>query len=223
MFETGTTATTPLSTVVSISSGMTPAPTTHVSGASETSGISSSVTTGIFGTGTTASFASTTGSVTGTTTKICDEMQAVTESLTKKITVTPSDVAKEEFVKFQPTSSEGVKFPESNKQPIITVTFDTPARVQSITIPRNQTTDANVDKFQVTFYGTDGNKINETPTPTEKGPSDDKNKPARLDITDIPSNQLLSRVEIQVISTTDNTSPKGVVLDIKACTEPTTG
>ncbi|CAF3308790.1 unnamed protein product, partial [Rotaria sp. Silwood2] len=53
-------------------------------------------------------------------------------------------------------------------------------------------------------------------------PKEDKSKPAELNSKQIPSNTPVSRIEITIIHTTDDESPKGVVLDIKACTEVTT-
>jgi hypothetical protein len=44
-----------------------------------------------------------------------------------------------------------------------------------------------------------------------------------LDSTQTPSNTPVSRLEITIVSTTDGESPKGVVLDIQACTKPATG
>ena len=150
-------------------------------------------------------------------------MQAVDEPTSKKITVKPVDVPEKEKPEFQPTSNKGVSFPESEKTPTITVTFGRPAEVQSVTIPRDNTPNANVERFEVTFYSPDGSKINDRPIQSSVSPKDDNKKPARADFTDIPSDRQVSRVEITVLSTTDGKSPKGVVLDIKACTEMTIG
>ena len=158
-----------------------------------------------------------------TTTKRCEEMQAVDEETSKKIIVTPVDVPKKEKPEFQPTSNTGVSFPEYQKRPTITVTFGTPAEVQSVTIPRDKTSNANVERFEVTFFAPDGSKINEKPIQSSTSPKDDNKKPATVDSTQIPSDKKVSRVEITIISTTDGKSPKGVVLDIDACTEMTTG
>ena len=54
-------------------------------------------------------------------------------------------------------------------------------------------------------------------------PKDDKTKPPTVDTPQIPSDKPVSRVEITIVNTTDGKSPKDVVLDIKACTEPTRG
>ncbi|CAF5051882.1 unnamed protein product, partial [Rotaria sp. Silwood1] len=48
-------------------------------------------------------------------------------------------------------------------------------------------------------------------------------KPAKLDSTQIPSDERVSRIDITIVRTTDDESPKGVVLDIKACAEVITG
>jgi hypothetical protein len=158
-----------------------------------------------------------------TTTKRCEEMQAVDEAVSKQITVTPTELPKEENIEFQPTSTRGVSFPKEDQTPTITVNFGKPAEVQSVTIPRDKTPNANVQQFEVTFYSPDGKKINNKPILTNSSPKDDKTKPAQLDSTQTPSNTPVSRIEITIVQTTDGESPKGVVLDIKACTEATTG
>ena len=53
------------------------------------------------------------GATTGTTTQRCEEMQAVNEITSKNITVLPTDVPEEDKPKFQPTSPQGVSFPEN--------------------------------------------------------------------------------------------------------------
>jgi hypothetical protein len=167
--------------------------------------------------------ATTSAAVTGTTTKRCEEMQAVDEETSKKITVTPIDVPQREKPDFQPSSNKGVSFPEEQKRPTITVNFGKPAEVQSVTIPRDKTPNANVQRFEVTFYAPDGSKINERPIQSSTSPKDDNKKPASVDSSQIPSDRKVSRVEITIISTTNDRSPKGVVIDIKACTEMSTG
>ena len=150
-------------------------------------------------------------------------MQAVTGALTKQITILPNDLPKEEYVNFQPTSSEGVTFSDSNKTPTITVNFDKPAQVQSITLPRGKTPNANVQRFEVTFYTPDRNKINNVPISSNTSPKEDTNKPAYVDSSQIPSDTPVSHFDIKIIQTTDDRSPKGVILDVKACTEAVTG
>jgi hypothetical protein len=150
-------------------------------------------------------------------------MQAVDEQTSKQITVTPTDVPQNEKPEFQPTSNQGVSFPADEKTPTIIVHFGKPAQVQSITIPRDKTPRANVQQFEVTFYSPNGEKINDQPIPSSSSPNNDQNKPAHLGYTQIPSHTPVSRVEITVLYTTNGESPKGVVLDIKACTEITTG
>jgi len=150
-------------------------------------------------------------------------MQAVDEGISKQITVTPTDVPNESKPEFQPTSKQGVSFPENETKPTITVNFGKPAEVQSVTLPRDKTPNANVERFEVTFYSPDGKKINEKPISSTSSPKDDKTKPAEIDYSKIPSNTPVSKIDITVVETTDNKSPKGVVLDIKACTEITTG
>ena len=150
-------------------------------------------------------------------------MQAVDEETSKKIIVTPVDIPLKEKPEFQPTSNKGVSFPEYQKRPTITVSFGTPAEVQSVIIPRDKTPNANVERFEVTFYAPDGSKINEKPIQSSTSPKDDNKKPATVDSIQIPSDRKVSRVEITIISTTNERSPKDVVLDIKACTEMSTG
>ena len=149
-------------------------------------------------------------------------MQAVNKAISKQIIVTPVDVPQQDKPKFQPTSPQGVSFPENETTPTITVNFGKPAEVQYVSIPRNKTPDANVQLFEVTFYSPDGKKINDKPIQSNTSPKNDDTKPAQLDSTQIPSNTPVSRIEITVLKTTDNKSPKGVILDIKACTEITT-
>ena len=150
-------------------------------------------------------------------------MQAVDEETSKQIVVKPVDVPEKDKPEFQPTSNKGVSFPEYQKTPTIVVNFGRPAEVQSVTIPRDKTPNTNVERFEVTFYAPDGSKINDKPIQSSSSPKDDNKKPARLHPSEIPSDRQVSRVEITIISTTDNQSPKGVVLDVKACTEITTG
>jgi hypothetical protein len=150
-------------------------------------------------------------------------MQAVDESVSKKITVTPNELPRGENVELQVTSKRGVSFAPADRTPTIVIPFDKPATVQSVTIPRDKTPNANVQQFQVTFYAPDGSKINAAPISSETSPTDDKKKPATVDSSRIPSGTVVSRVEITIVRTTDGESPKGVVLDIKACTEPSTG
>ena len=52
---------------------------------------------------------------------------------------------------------------------------------------------------------------------------EDKTKPAQLDSAQIPSNTQVSRVDIIVLETINDESPKGVILDIKACSKATSG
>ncbi|CAF1687582.1 unnamed protein product, partial [Adineta ricciae] len=164
----------------------------------------------------------TTQSVSGTTTKQCTEMEAIDETTSKKITVTPDDIPQDKKTDFQPTSNAGVSFPSNEKKPTITVNFDKPAEVQSVTIPRDKTQGANVEQFEVTFYSPSGSKLNPTPIKSTDSPKDDKSKPATVDSSKIPSDTPVSKVEITVVKTTDDESPKGVVLKVRACVEPTT-
>jgi hypothetical protein len=150
-------------------------------------------------------------------------MQAVDEQISKHITVTPTDVSENQKPHFQPTSNQGVSFPDNEKTPTIIVHFGKPAEVQSVTIPRDKTPGANVQQFEVTFYSPNGNKINDNPVPSNLSPANDNTKPARIDSSQIPTNDLVSRLEITVLYTTNGESPKAVILDIKACTESTSG
>ena len=161
----------------------------------------------------------TTGSTTATTLKKCDEMPAIDEQTARQITVTPTDLPKSEKVSFQPTSPNGVSFPSNETTPTITVNFGKPAEVQSIVLPRDKTPNANVEQFEATFYSPDGQKINEQPIKSTLSPANDTSTPASLNSQDIPSDKPLSRIDIKIVNTTDDQSPKGVILDIKACTE----
>ncbi|CAF5163312.1 unnamed protein product, partial [Rotaria sp. Silwood1] len=129
-------------------------------------------------------------------------------------TVKPKELPKDENLKFQPTSPEGVSFDENNLKPTITVQFDKPAEVHSLTLPRDKTPNGNVQQFEVTFYSPYGNKINDIPILSDSSPKEDKSKPAKLDSTQIPSDERVSRIDITIVRTTDDESPKGVVLDI---------
>jgi hypothetical protein len=150
-------------------------------------------------------------------------MEAVDETTSENIVVTPIDVPQGQKVQFQPTSTQGVSFPETETTPTITVTFGKPANVQSVKIPLHKTPGANVEQFEVTFYSPNGNKINEQPISSITSAKGDTNQPAHLDSTQIPSNTSVSQLDIKVVKTTDNQSPKGVVLEINACTESFTG
>jgi hypothetical protein len=165
----------------------------------------------------------TTGTPPATTTKTCEVMQAVDESISKQITVTPVELPNGTNIEFQPTSTSGVSFPKGDETPTITVNFGKPTEVHSVTIPRDKTPNANVQQFEVTFYSPNGKKVNDKPIVTNLSPTDDKTKPAQLDSTQIPSNIPVSRIDITIVHTTDNETPKGVVLNIIACTEITTG
>jgi len=146
-------------------------------------------------------------------------MPAIDEQTARLITVSPTDLPESEKVSFQPTSPNGVSFPSNETTPTITVNFGKPAEVQSVELPRDKTPNANVEQFEVTFYSPDGQKINQQPVKSTVSPSNDTNTPASLNPSDIPSDKLVSRLDIKVLSTTDSQSPKGVILDIKACTE----
>jgi hypothetical protein len=135
--------------------------------------------------------------------------------------VTPNGLPEGENIEFQVISTRGVSFPKDDRTPTIHVEFRQPAQVQSVTIPRDKTPRANVQQFEVTFYSRDGNKINDRPILTNSCPEHDLEIPARLDSTQTPSNTLVARLEITIVRTTDGESPKGVVLDIKACTDDT--
>ncbi|CAF4195609.1 unnamed protein product, partial [Rotaria sordida] len=62
---------------------------------------------------------STTQPVSGTTPKECEEMQAVDENVSRKITTSPNPLPKGENIKFLPTS-QGVSFDENDRTPTIT-------------------------------------------------------------------------------------------------------
>jgi hypothetical protein len=150
-------------------------------------------------------------------------MQAVDKFVSEHIIVSPTEIPKDEKIDFQPTSQNGVSFPNDEKTPTLTVTFGKPAEVQSVTIPRDKTPSANVEQFEVTFYSPDGSAINTVAIKSSRSPKNDETKPAHVDFTQIPSNALVSHLNITVLRTTDDQSPKGVILDIQACTEPFTG
>jgi len=169
------------------------------------------------------SVGSTTAALETTTTPECEEMQAVDEAVSKQITVTPNELPQGANIDFQPTSKQGVSFPENDTTPTITVHFGKPAQVRSVTIPRDVTQNANVQQFEVTFYTPDGKKVNSQPILSNTSPKDDKYLPAGLDSSQIPSNTPVSRLEVTVLNTTNGQSPKGVVLDIQACTQARAG
>jgi len=146
-------------------------------------------------------------------------MPAIDEQTVRQITVSPTDLSESEKVSFQPTSPNGVSFPADETTPTITVNFGKPAEVQSVVLPRDKTPNANVEQFEVTFYSPDGQKINEQPVKSTVSPADDTKTPASLNPSDIPSDKSVSRIDIKIMNTTDGQSPKGVILDIKACTE----
>jgi hypothetical protein len=150
-------------------------------------------------------------------------MEAVDEATSQNIIVYPNDIPQEQKTEFQPTSKQGVSFPENEKTPNITVNFGKPAEVHSVTVPRHKTPTGNVQQFEVTFYSPNGSKINDKPIQSSSSPTDDNKKPAHIESSQIPSNTPVSRLDITVLHTTDNRSPKGVVLEIEACTESTTG
>jgi hypothetical protein len=166
---------------------------------------------------------STTAALEATTTIECAEMQAVDEAVSKLITVAPNELPEGANVDFQPTSKQGVSFPSNDTTPTITVHFGKPAHVRSVTIPRDTTQNANVQQFEVTFYSPEGKKVNNQPILSNLSPQDDKYLPAGLDSSQIPSNTPVSRLDITVLKTTDSQSPKGVVLDIQACTQAGAG
>jgi hypothetical protein len=228
--QSGETTASPLSTVTSGSNS--PASTSGSSQGALTNGTPSASSGSSQGTLTTGTPSATSGSNRGTlssgtpsatTTKTCEVMQAVDESISKQITVTPVELPKGANIEFQPTSTSGVSFPKGDETPTITVNFGKPTEVHSVTIPRDKTPNANVQQFEVTFYSPDGKKVNDKPILTNSSPTDDKTRPAQLDSTQIPSNTPVSRIDITIVHTTDNESPKGVILNIIACTEITTG
>jgi hypothetical protein len=201
-------------------SGLYGASTTVQQGSTAgSSGISTTVGTSPLSGQTTVSA----GTNTGSTTKRCEEMQAIDKTVSEHIIVMPTEISNEEKVQFQPTSAEGVSFPKDEMTPTLTVTFEKPVQVQSVTIPRHKTPNANVEQFAVTFYSPDGNEINTVPIISSTSPQDDETKPAHLDSSQIPSDVLVSHLNITIIKTTDDESPAGVILDVKACTEPLVG
>ncbi len=214
------------STPAASGTGSTPVPS-ETGATTFSSGTGSAVSSGSGGASTPSSLStalgSTTPAVTGTTTKQCEEMQAVDETVSTKITVTPNDLPPGANIDFQPTSKQGVSFPQNDTTPTIIVHFGKPATVQSVTIPRNTTPNANVEQFEVTFYSPDGKKVNDQPILSSSSPKHDKHTPATLDASQLPSNTPVSRVDITVTQTNDGQSPKGVVLDIQACTEAEAG
>jgi hypothetical protein len=165
----------------------------------------------------------TVGTSTGSTSKQCEEMQAVDKFVSEHIIVSPTDIPKEDKIDFQPTSQKGVSFPKAETTPTLTVTFGKPAEVQSVTIPRDKTQNANVEQFEVTFFSPDGSAINTVPIKSNTSPKDDQTKPAHLDSSQLPTNALVYYLNITILKTTDAQSPKGVILDIHACTEAFTG
>ncbi len=219
----GTTVLTSTTTSGTAVTGATGTSVTSQTGLSSASVVSTSLTGSASSTSPSSASVSSTAFTTGTTTKRCEEMQAVDEQTSKQITVTPTDLPQNQKPQFQPTSNQGVSFPDNEKTPTIIVHFGKPTEVQSVTIPRDKTPGANVEQFEVTFYSPNGKKINDKPIQSTSSPTYNTKKPAHLDSTQIPSNQPVSQVEITILSSTNGESPKGVILDIKACTEITTG
>ena len=164
----------------------------------------------------------TSATILSTTTKRCEEMQAITKEATEKIVVEPVDLKRTDKYELQPTSVKGVSFPESQRRPTISVNFDSPVEVQSIILSRDGTPDGNVQQFEVNFFSPEGEQINSQPIVSSSSPRNNRTVPARLDFNRIPSQNPVSRIEITIISTTNNQAPKGVVLDVKACTKMTT-
>ena len=146
-------------------------------------------------------------------------MQVVDELVGEKIVVTPNELPERENIKFLVTSICGVSFPKDDRTPTIIVQLREPVKVQSVTIPRDKTPYANVQQFEVTFYSPVGSKINARPILTHACLEGDQNNPPGLHSTQIPSNIPVARLEIRILHTTDGESPKGVILDIKACAE----
>jgi hypothetical protein len=235
-----------------LTSGSFSSQTTGVSGSSQTIGVSgssqttavsgSAQTTGVSGSSQSGSTVSSSGistpsgrsvlpgqstlsagTSTGVTTQRCEQMQAVNKFVSEHIIVSPTEIPKDEKIDFQPTSQNGVSFPTDEKTPTLTVTFGKPAEVQSVTIPRDKTPNANVERFEVTFFSPNGSAINTVPIKSSTSPKNNETKPAHVDFSQIPSNTLVSHLNITVLRTTDDQSPKGVILDIQACTESFTG
>ena len=164
----------------------------------------------------------TTGVSSFTTTEHCEQMQAIDENVSKNIIVLPSPLPEGANIDFQVKSTKGVSFPDNDLTPTIVVKFGQPAEVQSVTIPRDKTNGANVLQFGAVFYSPNGNQINQIPIQSNLSPQGDNTKPAHLDSTQIPSTSQVSRIDITVIKTINDSSPKGVVLDVNACTKART-
>ena len=146
-------------------------------------------------------------------------MQAIDENVSKNIIVQPNPLPEGANIDFQVKSTKGVSFPDNDLTPTIVVKFGQPAEVQSVTIPRDKTNGANVLQFGAVFYSPNGNQINQIPIQSNLSPQGDSTKPAHLDSTQIPSTNQVSRIDITVIKTIIGDSPKGVVLDVIACTK----
>jgi hypothetical protein len=132
-------------------------------------------------------------------------VQLVDEKVSEMITVSPNDLSQDEKLNFEITSLTGVSFPENNTRPTLIIDFGKLVQIQSIILPRNN----NIEQFQVTFYSKDGNKINQNPILNSIS--------IQINSTQIPSNISFSWIELTILHTTDNKSPKGVILDIKGC------
>ncbi|CAF4375825.1 unnamed protein product, partial [Rotaria sordida] len=68
----------------------------------------------------------------------------------------------------------------------------------------------------------DESKINDKPIFSNPSSEQDESKPAELNSNQIPADRLVSRLDITIVDTTDGQYPKGVILDIQACTEVVT-
>ena len=166
---------------------------------------------------------SNTGSSNFTTAKQCEETQVIDDVVSTNIIVIPDVINATEKVRFQVTPNGGVSFPQDVLTPTLIVKLDELTEINSISIPRQGSQNTNVEQFQANFYFSNGSLLNERPILSSSSPQQDTTSPARVDSTQIPSNTFITRIELQIISTTDNQSPKSVMLNIISCTQPRTG
>ena len=135
----------------------------------------------------------------------------------------PKQLPVGQSVNFQPSSQEGVSFADDNLTPTIVVPFDKAVAIHSIRIPIERTPNANVEEFKVALYSVDGDIINKEPMWSTLVSREDNAKAAEVVLTKSQWRVPVSVLEITIIRTSDDRSPRGVVLDVKACVNDLAG
>ena len=166
----------------------------------------------------TSGVTSTSTSMTSTLTTPCVEMEAMTNPFVLQyIEVSPTDIVnKQDFSPDYTQNNGGVDFPSNDLHPIITVSFQTPAeRVTKVELPQ-RTLESNTERFSVIFYNAQNQPINQNPILSTVGNSLTAPK---VDSSQIPQTDSISKVEITVVATTNSASPKNLAISITACIE----